>query len=126
MTKYIQVSTLATYNLLNGVEGVIASSIASGDLGQEDFGVTHNKTDGLSSIESEDDEEGCMSKFTQYIGYVQEANGYYNFWPIYVVDNGTIELFNTRQEMFPQLGNVNLSSKPLDYVKKNVTMVRYL
>ncbi len=62
-----------------------------------------------------------MSEEGQYIGYVQETNGYYNFWPVHIVRNGMAEpvSFEERQKRFPDLGNINFSSKTWDYIRKN-------
>ena len=60
----------------------------------------------------------CVVPCKLYFGYVQETNGYYNFWPVCVVYDGTVERFDAGQELFPDLGNINLSSTPWDYVRK--------
>ena len=109
---------LAASDLPNIAENVGTSSAGPEYLGQGDSEVADNQTYELPSIEPADMEEDYMSEFTQYIGYVQETNGYYNFWPVCVVYDGTVERFDAGQELFPDLGNINLSSTPWDYVRK--------
>jgi len=102
----------------NGVKGMVVSPTVSEDFGQVDSEAAKDKIDELPNKGLADKEEDYMSEFTQYIGYVQETNGYYNFWPVCVVLNGRIERFDASQEIFPELGNINLSSTPWDYVRK--------
>ena len=109
---------LAASDLPNIAENVGTSSAGPEYLGQGDSEVADNQTYELPSIEPADMEEDYMSEFTQYIGYVQETNGYYNFWPVCVVYDGTVERFDAGQELFPDLGNINLSSTPWDYVDR--------
>ena len=56
----------------------------------------------------------------QYIGYIQETNGYYNFWPVYTIEEGlikSVDLYEIRDK-FPDLGNINLYSTIWDYVNE--------
>lgn len=109
---------LTASDLPNISKEVVAASVGSEHLGQRDSEGSFKQTYELSSIGSTDMEEDYMSEFTQYIGYVQETNGYYNFWPVCVVYDGTVERFDAGQEQFPDLGNINLSSTPWDYVRR--------
>lgn len=109
---------LATAVLLIDSENVGTPPIISEDLEGENSQVVDCETDKQPNIETINQEENHMSDFTQYIGYVQETNGYYNFWPVCVVRSGSIEHLDATQEIFPELGNVNLSSTPWDYVRR--------
>lgn len=109
---------LATADLLIDSENVGTPPIISEDLEGENSQVVDCETDKQPNIETINQEEDHMSDFTQYIGYVQETNGYYNYWPVCVVRAGSIERFDEGQEIFPELGNVNLSSTPWDYVRR--------
>lgn len=109
---------LAASDLPNITEDLESSSAGPEYLEQGDSKAADNQTYELPSIVAADIEEDYMPEFTQYIGYVQETNGYYNFWPVCVVYDGTVERFDAVQEVFPDLGNINLSSTPWDYVRR--------
>lgn len=67
------------------------------------------------------EEEIDVPESLQYIGYIQEKNGFYNFWPVCTLQNGYVEqIVGSEQfkEEFPELGNVNFYSIPKDYIKK--------
>ena len=112
MQRYEQ---LATADLPNGTGEAATPPAVSENLDPE---AADRQTCGQPNTDAAEKKEVYMPDFTQYIGYVQETNGYYNFWPVCVVCNGSIEPFKTSQEEFPELGNVNLSSTPWDYVRK--------
>lgn len=109
---------LTTADLLIDSENVGTPPIISEDLEGENSQVVDCETAKRPNIETINQEEDHMSDFTQYIGYVQETNGYYNFWPVCVIRSGSIEHLDASQEVFPELGNVNLSSTPWDYVRR--------
>lgn len=109
---------LITANSPNSAEDVAAPPVISETLEQGDTEAVDNKIHGQPNIGFATQEEERMSEFTQYIGYIQETNGYYNYWPVCVVRAGSIERFDEGLEMFPELGNVNLSSTPWDYVRR--------
>ena len=109
---------LITSDSPNSAEDVAASLGIIETLEQGDSEVVDNKIHEPPNIGFATQEEDHMSEFTQYIGYVQETNGYYNYWPVCVVRAGSIERFDEGQEVFPKLGNVNLSSTPWDYVRR--------
>ena len=74
-------------------------------------------------LQNQTDEEeplDLMSGERQYIGYIQETNGYYNFWPACVMLDGMAKPLNADEmrEAFPDLGNINLFSTPWDYIRK--------
>ena len=96
----------------NITEDLESSSAGPEYLEQGDSKAADNQTYELPSIVAADIEEDYMPEFTQYIGYVQETNGYYNFWPVCVVYDGTVERFDAVQEVFDDLGNINLASTP--------------
>ena len=109
---------LITSDSPNSAEDVATSLGIFETLEQGDSEVVDNKIHEPPNIGFATQEEDHMSEFTQYIGYVQETNGYYNYWPVCVVRAGSIERFDEGQEVFPELGNVNLSSTPWDYVRR--------
>lgn len=108
---------LITSDLPHTAEYVAALPVISEALEQGDSEVVDNKIHERPNIGFATQEEDHMSEFTQYIGYIQETNGYYNYWPVCVVRNGTVESFEIGQEEFPELGNINLFSTPWDYVR---------
>lgn len=108
---------LITSDLPHSAEYVAALPVISEALEQGDSKVVDNKIHERPNIGVATQEEDHMSEFTQYIGYIQETNGYYNYWPVCVVRNGTVESFEIGREEFPELGNINLFSTPWDYVR---------
>lgn len=88
--------------------------------GLEDMdGMTDNMTKELQSQEN-NNEEDAMRDEKQYIGYIQETNGYYNFWPVYTFEEGLIKPVDSAEikDKFPDLGNINLYSTIWDYVNE--------
>lgn len=82
-----------------------------------------NMTKKLKTQENNNNEDDFMHDDTQYIGYIQETNGYYNFWPVYTFEEGLIKPVDSAEikDKFPDLGNINLYSPIWDYVNKNCT-----
>ncbi len=81
------------------------------------------ENDGASIPETSDkQEEYPMPEFTQYIGYIQEKNGFYNFWPVSIIRDGQVEQVEGSEwikEEFPELGNVNFFSLSRDYIRRH-------
>ena len=109
---------LSTSDFPNSEEGLEIPSRVSENLYQEDSGGVDGKTDESSSVGFEEEEEDYMSEFTQYIGYIQEINGFYNFLPICVVKPDSIEALHPYdvKSRFPEYGNINLYSQERSYV----------
>lgn len=77
-----------------------------------------NPEDQLQNLSSEED---IMPEYTQYIGYIKETSGFYNFWPACIIHDSSVES-KTRHEMgdiFPDYGNLLLYSEQRDYVRRN-------
>lgn len=108
---------LTASNLPNTMEDTPVPSADYEYLGQGDSEIVDKQTYELPSIGAIEMEEDNMPEFIQYIGYIQEMNGFCNFWPVYVIYDGTIERFEEGQKQFPELGNINLFSTPWDYVR---------
>lgn len=107
-------------DLSNDKEDVMALSAISADLEQEDFKASDNNTDEQPNIGFTDKGEDYMSEGTQYIGYVQEINGFYNFWPVCIVNPDSIEEFYDAKSYFPEYGNINLYSQEKRYIEKQL------
>lgn len=93
----------------------------SGDSEPEDVGGLVSGTAAEAQNQTEDIKpEELRSKERQFIGYVQETNGYYNFWPACLMQDGMAKPLHVDdiREAFPDLGNINLSSTPWDYIRK--------
>ena len=93
----------------------------SGDSEQEAVGGLASGTAAEAQNQTEDIKpEELRSKERQFIGYVQETNGYYNFWPACLMQDGMAKPLHVDdiREAFPDLGNINLSSTPWDYIRK--------
>ena len=60
-------------------------------------------------ITPSDMEEGIHME--TYIGFIQEANHFFNFWPVYEYRNGQCYEIEDKQSAFPRYGNVNISGE---------------
>ena len=46
-----------------------------------------------------------------YIGFIQEANHFFNFWPVYEYRDGQCFEIEDKLSAFPRYGNVNISGE---------------
>jgi len=111
---------LAISDLPNGAGDVLVPHTNSENLEQRDSEAADTETDEQHNMRDVAQEEDYMSELTQYIGYIQETNGFYNFWPVCIVNPDSIEqlYFNDAKLQFPELGNINLYNQERSYVGK--------
>lgn len=113
---------LPVFNLSSNTEDTVAPFATSEQLEEKGSEIAGIKVEveEFSNIEDADQEEDYMSELIQYIGYIQESHGFYNFWPMYIVKPDSVEHLdpNDAKLQFPELGNINLYSQERSYVSK--------
>lgn len=109
-------------DLPNSAEAMVVPPTISENLEQGDSKVTYTETDEQPDKGKAEQGEDYMSECTQYIGYIQENNAFYNFKPVYIVNPDSIEQLHDTdvKSWFPEFGNINLYSWERGYVRNRL------